>query len=140
MPAPRGWYGHEQRPKLCHRAGSLRSLFKECGSELATICSSEYCLVKELVIVWAYRENEPVMYGFDALGPYKRRWEQGFFHRKKRIVKRRVSVEELLSAYPGNDPDEMINLFRNFVADTIAAIERACLNRQNSNVLVSRRG
>ncbi|MBP9728488.1 MAG: hypothetical protein KBD27_03895 [Candidatus Moranbacteria bacterium] len=122
-------------PKKKHRARYLRLLFLLEGKRLGAILASPPVKQRELYIT--------EMYGIDALGPFKERLEKLFLRRGKRLVRRRVSVEELLLTYPNDDPDVLINDILHFIANAINDVEGAWMverNRKQSDRVAQRGG
>lgn len=113
-------------PKANSRVSHLKSLCLTAGDKIAAVLLSRFPARKEFVAV--ERRNEAgvtATYGFDGRGPFKEQLEKSFFTRKKKLVRRRISFEELVLACQGGDPDTLVNNIHELIADAIRAIEEA---------------
>ena len=130
-------------PRKKHRARYLRLLFLLEGKRLGVILASPPVRQRELEVAIVTQAGGPISFGIDGLGPFQERLEKLFLRRGKRLVRRRVSVEELLLVYPGDDPDVLINDILHFIANAINDVESAWIierNRQKSDSVATKRG
>lgn len=119
-------------PKKHQRAEFLQQLFEVEGDKICAMLRSDFPTAKELITARTYTDagDALVTYGIDHLGPFAERFEKRFLMRKKTIVRRRVSFEELVLSYQGEDPDALVTLIRNFIVELIGAIEEVLLQRR----------
>lgn len=118
-----------RHPKRLQRAVFLQDLFEAKGREIGAMLRSCFVPAHELITTRLGTRENRVTYGIDHGGPFVERFEKRFLMPKKKLVRRRVSFEELVMVYRGEDPDQLVNDIRNFIAEAIGALEQALLER-----------
>jgi hypothetical protein len=125
--------------KKRHRSDYLRSLFTSGSCEAAAILRT---IPKErsLITTNVYQEGELVAFGIDHLGPFKEQLEKRFLLPGKKLVRRRVSFEELLFVYHDEDPDTLINQVFDLLAEAIVSIEAKYTEQQRKKIGPANKG
>lgn len=107
--------------KKRHRAESLQAFFSGEDGHKATAVLG--VVTEDLVVAQVRVGKEVVTYGLDALGPFKEQWTKKLFSRSKKLVRRRISFEELMVVYANDDPDRLVEQVYDLLAEAILAIE-----------------